>query len=126
MTTPADSPQPCREFTLKWDMGARAAGPIATQIRQFDAAIELGRNGLWLDAKTIMNLMLVTGMDGPQIIAVRASGPDADKALAELTRLFDCEAHPPCSCGKPRLINWDSYGAVFVCAKSHSWSVRRT
>ncbi|MBI4061347.1 MAG: hypothetical protein HY403_07950 [Elusimicrobia bacterium] len=39
--------------------------PIATRIRQFNAAIELGRNGLWLDAKVIMNLMLATGLDGP-------------------------------------------------------------
>ncbi len=106
MTEPTDSPCRSREFQLKWEMGARGAAAIATRLPNFDAQIELGREGLWFNGKSILDFMLATRIEGAPLITVRTSGPDAEKTLEEFTRLFDSDAQPPCDCGKPRLINW--------------------
>ena len=121
MVEPAKSPGRSCELQLKWEIGARGAAAISLMLKRFDATIEIQREGVWFDVREVMGFMLATRIEGSPAMAGRTAGPDGEPALAELGRIFNCEARIQCQCGKPRLIGWNRDGGQFVCAKNHSW-----
>ena len=126
MLQPGTPPEYTREFGLKWEMGVRGASGIIAALEHLDAKVQLGRMDIWFDGRAIMGVLLAARLDESAPIAVRTSGADAEKAMAELAAVFECDMSRGCSCGeKTRLIGWDAHGAEFVCSKGHVWSTRR-
>ena len=90
---------------LTHDVGlhARPSVKLTKLAKTFQSAIELGLNGgenndqTWIDAKSIVKVMAAKAPQGSTLF-FRASGPDADKAVAALVALVDrdfdeAEAH---------------------------------
>jgi len=66
---------------------ARAAAKFCKTAEQFDADVTVARNGTEVAGTSIMGLMMLAAACG-STIEVRASGPDAQKALDALFQLI--------------------------------------
>jgi phosphotransferase system HPr (HPr) family protein len=74
-------------ITLIGDLHARPAGSLAVAAAKFESQIELrGARGT-VDAKSVLAVMGMGATSGQQI-TVRASGPDADEAVAVITGIL--------------------------------------
>lgn len=67
---------------------ARAATLMVKTVSGFDARVEIGKDGRWVDGRGIFGLMTLEAPAGSRI-EVRASGPDAAAALAAITALVE-------------------------------------
>ena len=67
---------------------ARPAYMFAELAGQFDATIELEKDGERIDGKSILSILTLAAGHGEKII-LKASGPDAEKALTALGDLVD-------------------------------------
>lgn len=76
------------EIRNRLGLHARAAALFVKTANAFDARIEVGKDGRWVDGKGILGLMTLEAPLGSQI-EVRASGPQADEALAALVSVVD-------------------------------------
>lgn len=65
---------------------ARASAKFVKCAEGFDAAITVSRDGQEVGATSIMGLMMLAAGQGAQI-RIKASGPDAQQAVAALERL---------------------------------------
>lgn len=65
---------------------ARAAAKFVRCAEMFDAEISVSRQGTEVSGRSIMGLMLLAAAQG-MTIDVRASGPEAEDALAAIVRL---------------------------------------
>ena len=65
---------------------ARAAAKFVKLADQFQAAIEVVRNGTQVDGRSIMGLMMLAAGPGTEL-EISADGADADSALAALADL---------------------------------------
>jgi phosphocarrier protein HPr len=89
-------------LTHEVGLHARPSVKLTKLAKTFQSAIELGLNGgesgeIWIDAKSIVKVMAAKAPQGSTLF-FRASGPDADQAVAALVALverdFDeAEAH---------------------------------
>ena len=77
-----------REATIVNSEGlhARPAARIVRLASTFDAEIEIMKDGVGVNAKSIMGVMMLAAECGSQI-TLRADGPDAEQALAALAEL---------------------------------------
>lgn len=66
---------------------ARAAAQIVKSASAFAAKITLSKDGLEVDGKSIMGIMMLAAAKGSSIL-LQVEGPDENGALAELERLF--------------------------------------
>jgi phosphocarrier protein len=66
---------------------ARPAHALATLAGSFQANIEIVRGGTVADAKSILAIMTLAAEQGAQLL-LRASGDDAQQALAALEKLI--------------------------------------
>jgi phosphotransferase system HPr (HPr) family protein len=69
---------------------ARPADMFVRQAKQFDARIEIIKEGERFDGKSILSLMTLAAVQGTKLV-LEATGPDADEALGTLAELFERE-----------------------------------
>lgn len=67
---------------------ARPASLIVKQALQFKSDINLIKNGVAVDAKSIMNVMMLAA-EHQSKITIQAAGPDEKQALASICDLFE-------------------------------------
>jgi phosphocarrier protein len=65
---------------------ARPAAQIVRLASTFAAHIEVGREGMMVNAKSIMGVMMLAAEHGSDL-AIRAEGADAEQAVAALAGL---------------------------------------
>jgi phosphocarrier protein HPr len=65
---------------------ARPAAKIVRLASSFDSNIELLKEGLAVNGKSIMGVMMLAAECGSSIV-VRADGPDAEQAVEAITQL---------------------------------------
>ena len=65
---------------------ARPAARIVRLASSFTAAIELSKDGVDVNGKSIMGVMMLAAECGSEI-TIRADGPDAEQALQALAEL---------------------------------------
>ena len=65
---------------------ARAAGHFRRTAASFQAEIEVSRDNMSANAKSLLGLMALEAAQGATI-RIRAQGPDADEAVDSLARL---------------------------------------
>jgi len=71
---------------------ARAAARFVVTAERFDAAVEVGRDGQEVSARSIMGLMML-GAGRGAVITLRAEGWDAREALDALAGLVESGFH---------------------------------
>jgi phosphocarrier protein HPr len=69
---------------------ARAAARFVKTAAQFDAEIEVRKNGTAVSGRSIMGLMMLAAASGA-LIEITATGHDAANAVATLAHLIDCK-----------------------------------
>ena len=79
-----------REFLIVNEKGmhARAAAEFTKVAGRFTAGIFVSRDGLEINGKSIMGVLMLAAHCGSSI-HVRADGPDAEEALDALQRLVE-------------------------------------
>ena len=61
---------------------------LVRQAMQFEATIEIERDGNRFDCKSILSLMTLAAEQGTKLL-IQAEGPDAEQALQALAELFE-------------------------------------
>jgi len=69
---------------------ARAAARFVKTAAQFDADIQVRKNGTAVSGRSIMGLMMLAAASGA-VIEISATGPDAATAVETLARLIECK-----------------------------------
>jgi phosphocarrier protein len=79
-----------KKFTVKNRLGlhARPAAMFVAEAAKYKSAIIVIKEGLEVNGKSVMGLMLLAAEGGSQL-TVRAEGPDEMKALDGLAKIFD-------------------------------------
>lgn len=79
-----------REFTVRAELGlhARPAGRLASAASKFESEVTLGRGDEWVSGSSVLSILCLAAGPGT-ILRVRAVGPDADRAVAELGALIE-------------------------------------
>ena len=72
----------------KRGLHARASAKFVTVAAAYTADIEVAKDGSGVNGTSIMGLMMLAAAPGDEI-RITASGPDAEAALAELTKLVE-------------------------------------
>jgi len=81
-------PESCEaSVTLSGDLHARPAGLLAIAAAKFASAIELSAGDSRADAKSVLGVMGIGATSG-QRVTVRATGADADQAVAALLEIL--------------------------------------
>lgn len=77
-----------RSVTVVNSLGlhARPAAQIVRLASTFAAHIEVGREGMMVNAKSIMGVMMLAAEHGSDLV-IRAEGPDAEPAVEALAGL---------------------------------------
>jgi phosphotransferase system HPr-like phosphotransfer protein len=131
------------EFVLKWRLGARSGMLISSTAQRFQSKVELLQDGLRLDAKKPICVMLIGqvrpklpdgswnfGPDAGELVRLAVTGADAVEAMAELTDLFTCgEKVVQCrntDCiSSAILLDYDDQRIIYSCSNCHIWIVDR-
>ena len=74
----------------KRGLHARAAARFVKTAAQFDADIEVRKNGTAVSGRSIMGLMMLAAASGT-VIEISATGRDARTAVETLARLIECK-----------------------------------
>jgi len=74
------------EICNRYGLHARAASSFVRTANDFDAKIEVGKDGRWVDGKGILGLMTLEAAPGATI-ELRVSGPQAQGAFDALVAL---------------------------------------
>ena len=74
-------------ITNRLGLHARAAAKLVQLSNQFTAEIRLEKDGQTADAKSIMDVLMLTGTKD-SAVTVSVEGKDEDTALHEVLRLF--------------------------------------
>lgn len=72
----------------KRGLHARAAAKLATTAAQFSSRIQARTVGSWIDAKSVMSLMLLAATQGTHL-EVSTEGDDEEQAMAVVKALID-------------------------------------
>jgi len=73
--------------TLAGDLHARPAGSLAIAAAKFESSIILSAGHNTADAKSVLSVMGIGATSG-QVVTVRATGPDADEAVAAISEIL--------------------------------------
>ena len=79
-----------REFVVRSELGlhARPAGRLASLAGRFDSEISLGRGDEWVSGSSVLSILCLAATQGTAV-RVRATGLDAEEAVAELGVLIE-------------------------------------
>lgn len=72
----------------RYGIHARPAALLVKAAARFDCEIMIEKNGVQVNAKSIMGLLTLEGNNGATL-QIHASGHDAKEALTALTELFE-------------------------------------
>jgi phosphocarrier protein HPr len=72
---------------LQVTLHARPAGAFAKQAAGYQSKVEIGKDGKFVAAKSLIGIMSLGAKAGAQV-TLRADGPDEEKALAELAEFL--------------------------------------
>ena len=72
----------------KLGLHARASAKLAAEASRFNSEIMLGRDGVEINAKSIMGIMMLAACKGSELL-LRAQGPDAETALESIEALVN-------------------------------------
>ena len=75
------------EIVNKLGLHARAAAKLTHLAGNYHSDIWISRSGRRVNAKSIMGVMMLAAGQGTSVL-LEAEGPDADQALAALTKLI--------------------------------------
>lgn len=67
---------------------ARPAAMLVKLAGTFESRIELEKDGIKVNAKSIMGVLMLGANEGTEII-ISTDGPDEDNALAAIAKLFE-------------------------------------
>jgi phosphocarrier protein HPr len=73
--------------TLAGDLHARPAGSLAIAAAKFESSIMLSAGHNTADARSVLSVMGIGATSG-QVVTVRATGPDADEAVAAISEIL--------------------------------------
>ena len=78
-----------RKFTIKNRLGihARPAAKLAKTANQFDSTVRVMKDGLEVNGKSIMGIMMLAAAQG-NVIEIEAEGPDEEEALRAMGDLI--------------------------------------
>lgn len=79
-------------ITLTGDLHARPAGMLAVAAAGFPCAVQITVGEASVDAKSVLSVMGLGATNGQQVV-VRATGPDASRAVSALIGIL-AEATP--------------------------------
>ncbi len=79
-------------ITLSGDLHARPAGSLAVAAAGFASIVRIAVGAVSVDAKSVLSVMGLGATSGQEVV-VRATGPDADQAVAALIGIL-AEATP--------------------------------
>ncbi len=83
-------PEQCVCIQNKLGLHARASAKLATEASRFESEIMLIKDDIEVNCKSIMGIMMLAACKGTDL-TVRATGGDADAALAAIVVLVnDC------------------------------------
>ena len=79
-----------KEFTIKNRLGihARPAARFAKTANTFESAIRVLKDGLEVNGKSIMGVMMLAAAEG-NVVRVEAEGPDENQAIRALGDLIE-------------------------------------
>ena len=79
-----------RVFTIKNRLGlhARPAALFVQEAAKFRSQVFVVKDGLEVNGKSVMGLMLLAAESGSKL-TIKADGPDEEKALEALEKLFE-------------------------------------
>jgi phosphocarrier protein len=79
-----------REFTIKNRLGihARPAAKLAKTANEFESTIRVMKDGLEVNGKSIMGIMMLAAAQG-NVIQIEAEGPDEKDAMRALADLIE-------------------------------------
>ncbi len=79
-----------KEFTIKNRLGihARPAAKLAKAANGFESEIKVMKDGLEVNGKSIMGIMMLAAAEG-NVIEIEANGPDENDALRILGELIE-------------------------------------
>ena len=79
-----------KEFTIKNRLGihARPAAKMAKTANEFESTIRVMKDGLEVNGKSIMGIMMLAAAQG-NVIQVEAEGPDEMEAIRALGDLIE-------------------------------------
>ena len=79
-----------REFTIKNRLGihARPAARLAKIANEFESTIRVMKDGLEVNGKSIMGIMMLAAAQG-NVIQVETEGPDEEDAIRALGDLIE-------------------------------------
>ncbi|MBI43264.1 HPr family phosphocarrier protein [Marinobacter lutaoensis] len=72
----------------KLGLHARASAKLVATASQYDSVVKIARNGREVDAKNIMQVMMLAASQGTDVELI-AEGPDEEQAIAALVELID-------------------------------------
>ncbi|MBI2369780.1 MAG: HPr family phosphocarrier protein [Deltaproteobacteria bacterium] len=75
-------------ITNKLGLHARAAAMLVQAASAFEAEIQVEKDGMEVNGKSIMGLLMLAAPQGSSL-TVRAKGPDAGAALERLSAIID-------------------------------------
>ena len=75
-------------LTNKMGLHARPSTQIAQTAGQFTADVQIAKDGLAVDAKSVLELLMLAAECGSELV-ITASGDDADAAVAGLAELVE-------------------------------------
>ncbi len=79
-----------RGFTIRSELGlhARPAGEFAVMAGRFESEISVGDGREWVDGRSVLSLLSLAAGRGVEL-RIRATGADADEAVAVLGALLE-------------------------------------
>jgi phosphocarrier protein HPr len=66
---------------------ARPAAELVKIANQFESEIQIAKDGMWVNAKSILGVMTLAAERGSEL-SIKAEGPDADAAVAAIAELI--------------------------------------
>jgi phosphocarrier protein len=72
----------------KLGLHARASAKLVATASQYGSVVKIARNGREVDAKNIMQVMMLAASQGTDVELI-AEGPDEEQAIAALVELID-------------------------------------
>jgi phosphocarrier protein HPr len=79
-----------RGFTVRSELGlhARPAGEFVVMAGRFESEISVGNGREWVDGRSVLSLLSLAAGRGVELW-IRATGADADEAIAALGALIE-------------------------------------
>lgn len=75
-------------LTNKMGLHARPSTAIATEAGTFASAVSISKDGMAVDAKSVLELLMLAAECGSELV-VQADGPDASEAVERIVGLIE-------------------------------------